>query len=75
MKFIDYLLEPLTRLADSWFRADEMAVQLRALGWDESDMDGLRMFAQIGGTGEDLGSMSAAMQAGMVSWDDVRGAA
>lgn len=54
MKIINWLLEPLRDMFDRLATTDQMAIDLRALGWSRDDLEAVRMFAQMGGTAEDL---------------------
>jgi len=54
MKIINWFLEPLRAMFDRLATTDQMAIDLRALGWTADDLEAVRMFAQMGGTADGL---------------------
>lgn len=54
MKLIHWLLEPIREMFQLLAATDEIAINLRALGWTAEDLEAIRVFAQIGGTADHL---------------------
>lgn len=62
MKVIDWIAEPIRAMFDTLATTDDIALTLRGLGWGPRELEALRMFAQIGGTADDLRLFTEALR-------------
>lgn len=54
MKIVAWSLEPLRAMFETLATTDDIALTIRGLGWGSRELEAIRMFAQAGGTAEDL---------------------